>query len=168
MQSKTTYTRSRPLVLPLPSSDDVLNAVIDWGRPLNYEAPWVEDREVIPLLALFETLYEASRSRARDAAAAGGTSVSDSHFGDEPRDPPHTPRARDVVSAAGMRVTVLVGAGHLDLYDAFGQRSGKDVWCAHFVKLTPFGDANAKLRAFASGDPKMLALVDTVAKRGGQ
>ena len=141
MQSKTTDTRSRPLV-PTPTSDDVLNTVIRWGRGLNNEAPWVEDREVIPLLALFDALFAdigSERSQARNA-----------------------------VSVAGSHVSALVGAGHLDLYDVLGQRTRHDVWTAHFVKLTPFGVANAKLRAFASGDQAMLAVVDIVTQRGGR
>lgn len=150
MQSKTTDTSEQPLPpQPFPSSDDVLNAVIGWG-PLNYDAPWVADQYLIPLLSLLTKIYD------------------DAHDC-------HHPQYRHWASVAAQVMARLVAAGHLDLHDALGTRvpakttvSNLTVLGAHFVKLTPFGTANAQLRAFAAGDQKMLALLDTVAKGGAR
>ena len=151
MQNKTTDTSEQPLPRrPFPSSDDVLNAVIGWGRALNYDAPWVADQYLIPLLKLLQELH------------------------DDAHDCQH-PQYRHWLSVAAQTMAALVAAGHLDLHDAKGTPvlvkttvSGQTVLGAHFVKLTPFGTANAQLRAFAAGDQKMLALLDTVAKGGAR
>lgn len=126
-----------------------MNAVIGWG-PLNYDAPWVADQYLIPLLSLLTKIYD------------------DAHDC-------HHPQYRHWASVAAQVMARLVAAGHLDLHDALGTRvpakttvSNLTVLGAHFVKLTPFGTANAQLRAFAAGDQKMLALLDTVAKGGAR
>jgi len=127
-----------------------LNAVSGWGRALNYDAPWVADQYLIPLLSLLTKIH------------------------DDAHDCQH-PHYRHWLSAATQVMAALVAAGHLDLHDARGTRvlakttvSNQTVLGAHFVKLTPFGKANAQLRAFAAGDQKMLALLDTVAKGGAR